>query len=108
MNETYYEEIFAESEETTTEAVTEPPAESVTEETTIVIPDEYFMEDVTSGTELEAIFSQVSEINSYAAIIAENTTAIKVQTETQVILLFAVIAFCGMVCGLLIANCIKR
>lgn len=33
MNEAYYEEIFAESEEMTIEAVTEPPAESVTEVT---------------------------------------------------------------------------
>lgn len=56
----------------------------------------------------EIYCSQASELNSYAAVVAENTTAIKAQTETEVILLFAVIAFLGMVCGLLIANCIRK
>lgn len=52
--------------------------------------------------------SQVSEIISYMSVTADNTTAIKAQTEIEVILFFAVIAFCGMVCGLLIANCIRK
>ncbi len=44
---------------------------------------------------------QVSEIVSYMSDTAEYTKAIEQQTETKVILLFAVICFIGMVCGLL-------
>lgn len=44
---------------------------------------------------------QLSEIVSYMSDTAEYAKAIKQQTETEVILLFAVICFIGMVCGLL-------
>ncbi len=44
---------------------------------------------------------QLSEIVSYMSDTAEYAKDIKQQTETEVILLFAVICFIGMVCGLL-------
>ena len=103
-----YEEIFEEDYEETevTTVITETVTDPFTEETTVY--DEYGFEVTTTGTELQVICSQMSELNSYAAVTAENTTAIKAQTEIEVILMFAVIAFCGMVCGLLIANCIRK
>ncbi len=88
-----------ETEVTTTMVATETVTDSFTEETTVY--DEYGFEVTTMGTELQVICSQMSELNSYAAVTAENTTEIKAQTEMEVILLFAVIAFLGMVCGLL-------
>ena len=102
LEEEIFEEDYEETEVTTTvttEVITETVTDPFTEETTVF--DEYGLEVVTSGTELDVLCSQVSELNSYAAVTAENTTAIKAQTEIEVILLFAVIAFCGMVCGLL-------
>lgn len=96
-----YEEIFEEDYEETevTTVITENVTDPFTEETTVF--DEYGFEVTTTGTELQVICSQMSELNSYAAVTAENTTEIKAQTKTEVILLFAVIAFLGMVCGLL-------
>lgn len=80
----------------------------ITTEYTETLTEPEYTEDVTTIPELDYILSQVSEINSYVAVTAENTTKIKAQTEVEVILMFVVIAFLGMVCGLLITNNIRK
>lgn len=71
------------------------------DETTTEYIEEVETEPVTTVPELDFIMSQVSEINSYMAVTADNTADIKAQTEIEVILMFAVIGFIGVVCGLL-------
>lgn len=103
-----YEEIFEEDYEETevTTVITETVTDPFTEETTVY--DEYGFEVTTTGTELEVLCSQMSELNSYVSVVSDNTLAIRSRTELETILLFVIIAFCGMVCGLLIANCIRK
>lgn len=124
--EEIYEEDYEETEVTTVE--TTAPVTEETEATETVSADDTDTSDfiaiytaneegfyksfeefrIENRDNFEIYCSQASELNSYAAVVVENTTAIKAQTETEVILLFAVIAFLGMVCGLLIANCIRK
>lgn len=52
------------------------------------------------NSELETTFN-VSELNEYVSVIADNTTEIKQQLSTEIILMFAVICVIGVVCGLL-------
>ncbi len=80
--------------------------EEVTDET--IVYDEYGFEVTTTGTELQVICSQMSELNSYVSVVSDNTLAIRSRIELETILMFVIIAFCGMVCGLLIANCIRK
>ena len=83
----------------------------VTENTELSTEYEYIEEMTGSETtipELDSIMSHVSEINSYMAVTAENIAGINAQTEVEVILMFVVIAFVGMACGLLVSNIIRK
>lgn len=62
-------------------------------------------EIVTEDSELRVY---ISELNEYAEVISENTAEIRAKTETEVVLMFVVIAFIGLVSGLLITNLIRK
>lgn len=51
---------------------------------------------------------QASEAVSLVSDTAEYISVIRQHTEIEVILLFAVIAFCGFISGLLITNLIRK
>lgn len=51
---------------------------------------------------------QVSEMLSFVSETADNTSLINAQIGKFEILMFVIIAFIGMICGLLIANCIRK
>lgn len=71
--------------------------------------EKLLQEIVTQNSELAAVQSeQASEAVSIASDTAEYISSIKQHTEIEVILLFAVIAFCGFISGLLIANLIRK
>lgn len=84
------------STEITTEAVTE------------ISDCEYVTDIVTENSELMQMYTDISELNEYVAVIAENTTEIRAKTEVEVILMFVVIAFIGLVSGLLITSLIRK
>lgn len=52
------------------------------------------------NSELET-YVNVSELNEYVSVIVDNTTEIKQQLSTEIILMFAVICVIGVACGLL-------
>ena len=69
--------------------------------------------------QLEAVQTQISDILSFqseqasemVSVIGDTvqyTSLIKQHTEIEVILLFAVVAFCGFLSGLLITNLIRK
>lgn len=79
-----------------------------TTEYTETLTEPEYIEEGTTIPELDSIMSHVSDINSYMSVTADNTTEIKAQTEVEVILMFVVIAFLGMICGLLISSNIRK
>lgn len=69
---------------------------------------ELLTESETTIPELDSIMSQVSEINSYMAVTADNIEVIKVFSSFEFMLTLAVIVFIGIICGLLIINIIRK
>lgn len=71
--------------------------DTTTEETVIETVTEY----ITENSESDYICLQVSEINDYVSVIADNTTVIRQEKQVEIVLIFAVICVIGVVCGLL-------
>lgn len=69
-------------------------------ETETEITVESFGGDVVENSEPETVIN-VSDLNEYISVIADNTTEIKQQTQVEIVLIFAVICVIGVVCGLL-------
>lgn len=86
------------------ENITETTTEAVTE----ISDGEYVTDIVTENSELMQMYTDISELNEYVEVIAENTIEIRAKTEVEVILMFVVIAFIGLVSGLLITSLIRK